>query len=139
MKAVRCFFAVTIVAAALLVGASPARADHVADLLTGVDGNVRCRMGGLESGIGVDLWTTNFKVARTGDDTIAAFVCRFADVPVYVSAEDSYNGTEWYQPTNALVNTNVECWIDDFDVFVMGGEGRFVLNPNGTATLTCTF
>jgi hypothetical protein len=123
-----------VLAVALLAIASPARADHVADIV-GVDRDI-CRMGGIATGIGVDLLTRDFdRVIRNG--LTRNYVCRFTDVPRYVSAEESYRHQEWYAPAETMTLT-VGCWRPEFEGREEGA-GRFTLNPDATARLVCRF
>ena len=126
---------VLVLAAALVGPAGPAAADHVADLI-GPDQSI-CRLGGLASGIGVDLVTTDVKARIMRDGLTVTYVCRFAEVPAYVSAEESATGQEWVRPSQAS-RGSVSCWRPEFESRDEG-IGTFVITPNGSATLTCKF
>jgi hypothetical protein len=126
---------VIVLAIGLLVVASPAQADHVADLV-GVDRSI-CRVGGIASGIGFNLRTTDFeRVIRNG--LTMSYDCRFANVPRYVSFEESTVGQEWSLPTETTTSETMGCWRPEFEGREEG-VGRFTLYPNATARVVCRF
>ncbi len=133
----------TAVALALgltLTVAGPASADHVGDVLE-MDGVTYCRMGALPSGIGVDLWTTDFRLDRDRAGEATRLRCTF-DVPDRVLPEESPWGIGWTLPGRAYVVRGFECWSTDThgpDLVYATWDTQFVVTPNGRATMTCRF
>ena len=137
MRRVRALVTAGLVVAASIAVAAPAAADHVADII--YDGTV-CRMGGLPSGIGLDVTTTDFHVT-TVDGVVTGYVCHFTDVPQRVTPDENQWGHDWTLPKHALVVTDFECWPDDGmgTEFITSTDSRFVVMPNGRAVLQCKF
>ena len=127
--------AAAVVLAAPVVAAAPAHADHEVSIAAG-----RCHWGPLSNGIGIALETGEYRVQRDAAGTVVGFTCRFRGVPAYVSAEDSYVGSEWVRPRTAVRGVVEPCFHPEGDEVGMPyGVGTSLLRPNGTATLTCRF
>lgn len=138
MRRVRALVIAGLATAASLAVATPATADHVADIIE--EGTV-CRMGGLPSGIGLDLTTTDFRVTTTPEGVVTGYVCHFTNVPLRVTPDENQWGHDWTLPSHAVVVANFECWPDDGmgTEFISSTDSRFVVMPNGRALLHCKF
>lgn len=137
MRRTRTILISCAVAAGAVAMASPASADHVADII--VDGTI-CRMGGLPSGIGLDMTTTDFHVT-TVDGVVTGYVCHFTDIPERVTPEENQWGHDWTLPRHAYTVRNFECWPDDGmgEEFISSTDSTFTVTPNGKAVLHCRF
>lgn len=108
---------------------SVAAADHYA---TG--SNDFCYAGGITTGIGMDIYTTDarLKIHKSGS---ADLTCRF-DVPAYVAAEDSIFYSEWFRPKKATIS--IWCQLDQPSGPPVENGGTLQILPNGTGLLRCT-
>ncbi|KGM09277.1 hypothetical protein N868_03170 [Cellulomonas carbonis T26] len=107
--------------------AGPAAADHYSSVT--VDGS-SCYAGGLSTGIGYDLFTTDVRVTYAPDGSLLEFTCRFPTTP----APDE----NWYVPWTGkgpYVMAGVVCADEDGRLFEE--SGTFRITPNGKATLRC--
>ncbi|WP_346619046.1 hypothetical protein [Blastococcus montanus] len=133
---VRRLVSTALAAAGLSVAfAAPAQADHIVDIVDVVDGT--CRLGGLASGVGVDV-IGQVVQQKSRDGATTRYTCQFRGIPSYVSAEDSAYGEEFVMPRNGFTTT-VICSAPAPG----GGEsysehGRLRVTPSGNATVQCS-
>lgn len=120
--------------------ATPANADHVADLFPE---SGECRMGGLVTGTLMDFWTSSIVRTTVKNGEIRGFTCQFKNLPTVFYEEgddDDGYGEPILTVDRALIYTGFECWRSpDGAPWDTTSTSRFVLTPGGTGTLTCTF
>jgi hypothetical protein len=120
--------------AAIGWSAAPAAADHTAYINPTTQ---RCIAGGEATRIGTTFATTDYTVSLNKDGFIKRYQCEFTGIPEYIPAITTGRGwPEWHRPTKPT-KLNVTCSTN----VVQGtlGRGTFMIRPDGTGTLTCSF
>ena len=117
--------------------ATPAYADHNASVAP--DGSW-CYIGPYTSPVPIGLYTENRKKIKLKvyKDGSARYECTFK-VPRFIPAAEGVYETDWYRLKKRAVTNNVYCWRpgEEESDNNTGRVRRFVLRPDGRATLTC--